>query len=165
MQRRIEQPDRHRQPLHRFQDSEKVLALNGQQLFERLRPLVDRRREDHFVDERQAFGLHEHVLRTAETYALRAELARLRGVLGRVGIRPDLHSPQLVGPRQERREPIGQLRRRRNQAQLADDPLGRTFAAKRVTHEMQVSAIVVSYYWHFVDVVWIGLFFTIYIIH
>ena len=43
--------------------------------------------------------------------------------------------------------------------------LGRTFAAKKVTHEMQVSAIVVSYYWHFVDVVWIGLFFTIYIIH
>jgi cytochrome c oxidase subunit III len=42
--------------------------------------------------------------------------------------------------------------------------LGRTFAAKRVTHEQQVSAIVVSYYWHFVDVVWIGLFFTIYII-
>ena len=43
--------------------------------------------------------------------------------------------------------------------------LGRTFAAKKVTHEQQVSAIVVSYYWHFVDVVWIGLFFTIYIIH
>jgi cytochrome c oxidase subunit III len=42
--------------------------------------------------------------------------------------------------------------------------LGRTFAAKKVTHEQQVSAIVVSYYWHFVDVVWIGLFFTIYII-
>jgi cytochrome c oxidase subunit III len=43
--------------------------------------------------------------------------------------------------------------------------LGRTFAAKRLTHEMQVSAIVVSYYWHFVDVVWIGLFTTIYLIH
>ncbi|NBU30136.1 MAG: heme-copper oxidase subunit III, partial [Actinobacteria bacterium] len=24
------------------------------------------------------------------------------------------------------------------------------------------TAIVVSYYWHFVDVVWIGLFFAIY---
>jgi cytochrome c oxidase subunit 3 len=24
---------------------------------------------------------------------------------------------------------------------------------------------VVSYYWHFVDVVWIGLFATIYLIH
>jgi cytochrome c oxidase subunit III len=43
--------------------------------------------------------------------------------------------------------------------------LGRTFAAKRLTHEVQVSAIVVSYYWHFVDVVWIGLFTTIYLIH
>jgi cytochrome c oxidase subunit 3 len=43
--------------------------------------------------------------------------------------------------------------------------LGRTFAARRFTHEQQVSAIVVSYYWLFVDVVWIGLFTTIYLIH
>jgi cytochrome c oxidase subunit 3 len=42
--------------------------------------------------------------------------------------------------------------------------LGRTYVAKRLTHETQVSAIVVSYYWHFVDVVWIGLFTTIYLI-
>ena len=42
--------------------------------------------------------------------------------------------------------------------------LGRTYVAKRLTHEQQVSAIVVSYYWHFVDVVWIGLFTTIYLI-
>jgi cytochrome c oxidase subunit III len=43
--------------------------------------------------------------------------------------------------------------------------LGRTYAAKRFTQEQQVTAIVVSYYWHFVDVVWIGLFTTIYLIH
>jgi cytochrome c oxidase subunit 3 len=42
--------------------------------------------------------------------------------------------------------------------------LGRTFIARKFTHEQAVSAIVVSYYWHFVDVVWIGLFFTIYVI-
>jgi cytochrome c oxidase subunit 3 len=42
--------------------------------------------------------------------------------------------------------------------------LGRTFAAKRFSHEQQTSAIVVSYYWHFVDVVWIGLFTTIYLL-
>ncbi len=42
--------------------------------------------------------------------------------------------------------------------------LGRTYAAKRFTHEQATSAIVVSYYWHFVDVVWIGLFATIYLI-
>ena len=42
--------------------------------------------------------------------------------------------------------------------------LGRTYLARRFTHEQAVTAIVVSYYWHFVDVVWIGLFATIYMI-
>ncbi|MFL6061448.1 MAG: heme-copper oxidase subunit III [Marmoricola sp.] len=42
--------------------------------------------------------------------------------------------------------------------------LGRTFVARRFTHEQAVTAIVVSYYWHFVDVVWIGLFATIYLL-
>jgi cytochrome c oxidase subunit III len=42
--------------------------------------------------------------------------------------------------------------------------LGRTYAAKRWTHEQATSAIVVSYYWHFVDVVWVGLFAVIYFI-
>jgi cytochrome c oxidase subunit 3 len=34
----------------------------------------------------------------------------------------------------------------------------------RFTPAQATSAIVVSYYWHFVDVVWIGLFVTIYVI-
>ena len=42
--------------------------------------------------------------------------------------------------------------------------LGRTLIARKFTHEQAVSAIVVSYYWHFVDVVWIGLFAIIYIV-
>ncbi len=42
--------------------------------------------------------------------------------------------------------------------------IGRTYLAKRFTHEQAVSAIVVSYYWHFVDVVWIALFAAIYLI-
>ena len=42
--------------------------------------------------------------------------------------------------------------------------LGRTYMARRFTHEQAVSAIVVSYYWHFVDVVWIALFAAIYIL-
>ncbi len=42
--------------------------------------------------------------------------------------------------------------------------LGRTFLSRRFTHRQASSAIVVSYYWHFVDVVWIGLFSTIYLI-
>ena len=42
--------------------------------------------------------------------------------------------------------------------------LGRTFMARNFTHEQAVTAIVVSYYWHFVDVVWIALFATIYLL-
>jgi cytochrome c oxidase subunit III len=34
----------------------------------------------------------------------------------------------------------------------------------RFTPAQATSAIVVSYYWHFVDVVWVGLFITIYLI-
>ena len=42
--------------------------------------------------------------------------------------------------------------------------IGRTFAAKKFGHYEATSAIVVSYYWHFVDVVWIGLFLIIYVL-
>lgn len=40
--------------------------------------------------------------------------------------------------------------------------IGRAFAVKNFGHKEATSAIVVSYYWHFVDVVWLGLFFVIY---
>ena len=42
--------------------------------------------------------------------------------------------------------------------------VGRSFTAKRYTHAQKVGAHVVSYYWHFVDVVWVALFFVIYIL-
>ena len=40
--------------------------------------------------------------------------------------------------------------------------IGRAFAVKNFGHKEATSAIVVSYYWHFVDVVWVGLFVVIY---
>ena len=42
--------------------------------------------------------------------------------------------------------------------------LGRTYLTRVFTHEQAVHAIVTSYYWHFVDIVWIILFMVIYII-
>jgi cytochrome c oxidase subunit 3 len=42
--------------------------------------------------------------------------------------------------------------------------IGRAFAVKTFGHKEATCAIVVSYYWHFVDVVWIGLFATIYLV-
>jgi cytochrome c oxidase subunit III len=42
--------------------------------------------------------------------------------------------------------------------------IGRAFAVKNFGHHEATTAIVVSYYWHFVDVVWIGLFLVIYVL-
>ena len=42
--------------------------------------------------------------------------------------------------------------------------IGRAFAVKNFGRKEMTSSIVVSYYWHFVDVVWIGLFFIIYVL-
>lgn len=42
--------------------------------------------------------------------------------------------------------------------------IGRIFARSRMGHKEATTAIVVSYYWHFVDVVWVGLFFVIYVL-
>ncbi len=42
--------------------------------------------------------------------------------------------------------------------------IARSFSARRYTHAQATGAIVTSYYWHFVDVVWIVLFATIYIL-
>lgn len=42
--------------------------------------------------------------------------------------------------------------------------IGRIYAVKNFTHKEATSAVVVSYYWHFVDIVWVGLFIVIYIL-
>lgn len=42
--------------------------------------------------------------------------------------------------------------------------IARSFTAKRYTHAQASGAVVVSYYWHFVDIVWVALFVVIYLI-
>ncbi len=42
--------------------------------------------------------------------------------------------------------------------------IGRAYSVKTFGHKEATSTIVVSYYWHFVDVVWIGLFLVIYVL-
>lgn len=42
--------------------------------------------------------------------------------------------------------------------------IGRAYAVRNFGHREATSAIVISYYWHFVDVVWIALFLVVYIL-
>ena len=42
--------------------------------------------------------------------------------------------------------------------------IGRTYMTRQFTREQLVNSIVVSYYWHFVDAIWVILFFVIYLL-
>ena len=42
--------------------------------------------------------------------------------------------------------------------------IGRIYSVRRMGYREATSSICVSYYWHFVDVVWVGLFFVIYLL-
>ena len=42
--------------------------------------------------------------------------------------------------------------------------IGRSFTTRRYTHAQATGAVVTSYYWHFVDVVWVALFMMIYVL-
>ena len=42
--------------------------------------------------------------------------------------------------------------------------VGRTYTTRDYSHAQQTGAVVTSYYWHFVDVVWIALFAAIYLL-
>ena len=81
------------------------------------RPLVVRK--DHLLHDRQPLGRHEHVLGAAEADPFRAELARLRGVLGRVGVPADPQATEPVGPVEDRLEVL--VDRGRHEWHGADD--------------------------------------------
>ena len=88
MQRRVDQPDRDRQAVHRLEDLDEVLALQRQQRGERrlLAGLV--LGQDQVLDQLAALA-EEHVLGAAQADALGAEPAGAGGVLGGVGVGPD----------------------------------------------------------------------------
>ena len=111
VERRVEQPDRDREAGHRLEDRLEVALLDREQPVERRAPRALVCRENHLLDDRQPVGGHEHVLGPAEPDALGPELAGLRGILGRVGVRAHAQAPELVGPAEDRPEVLVDRRR------------------------------------------------------
>ena len=106
VERRIEQPDRHRQALHHLEQCPEVLALDLAETIETVDELVFQRPavcasrvealapgqlagDEHLADQLFAVGAEEHVLGAAEPDALGAHVDRVAGVFGGVGIGPD----------------------------------------------------------------------------
>ncbi len=113
VQRRVEQADRHRQPVHRLEDLGEVVLLDLAQLVERLGLLLRGGGEDHPPDHRQPIRGEEHVLGAAQPDALGAEAAGVVGVLAGVGVgaHAELALAHRVGPFQDRRELGGRFGR------------------------------------------------------
>ena len=106
-------------PGHRLEDPLEVGLLHRQELVERDPAGGLVARHDHLLHDRQPVLRHEHVLGAAEADALGAELARLGGILGRVGVRAHAQPAELVGPVEDRAEVL--VDRRRHEPHRADD--------------------------------------------
>ena len=101
VQRRVEEPDDHRQAGHRLEDAFEVAALNGQQLGELLLAVLRCGGHDHRLHDRQSILLHEHVLGAAQADALRAVVTRLDRIARVVGVGPHLEPAELVRPAED----------------------------------------------------------------
>ena len=147
MERRVDQADDDRQAVHRLEDALEVALLEDLELGHRgverrdvLRLVGGRacspaaafalarvarvRDEDRAADDLEPLALAEHVLGPAQADALGAVAPGLGGLLGLVGVRPDAHPADLVGPAEDRLE-LGLVleprldRRQRAEVQLA----------------------------------------------
>jgi hypothetical protein len=90
MQGRINQADDNRITVHRFEETVEVLALVGEKLVESCRAAFATVRKNHALDDRQAFGLEEHVLGAAQTNAHSTIRAGTLCILRVICIRPYL---------------------------------------------------------------------------
>jgi len=109
VQRRIEQPDRHRQALHDLEQLDEIGALHRQQPRQRGAADLLLLGQNHLAHGADAGLLEEHVLGAAEPDALGAELDRGARILGRVGIDADADLARRVGPAHQRAELARQL--------------------------------------------------------
>ena len=123
VQRRVDEADDHGQAVHGLEDALEVALLEDLQLGHRgveladgmavvgverlagsqprLGPRGDVGDEDGAAHDLQPLALAEHVLGAAEADALGAVGARQGGLLGLVGVGPDAHAPDVVGPVQD----------------------------------------------------------------
>ena len=108
VQRRVEQPYRHRQAGHDAEQFDEILALERQQLFQRHAAAGLVAGHDHLPHRADALGCEKHVFGAAQTDALCTEFARGFRVQRGFGICAYLQPARLVRPLHQRREIAGQ---------------------------------------------------------
>ena len=108
MERRIEQPDGNRKPLHFPEYTYKIAFLHRQDLCQRLFPFFHAVGQDHLPHCRYPVRLKKHMLGTGKTDTLRTEFPRYLCVSRGIRIGPDAHRSELIDPDHEGLEITGQ---------------------------------------------------------
>ena len=123
MQRRIEQPDADRLPLHDAEELHKILTLHRQQPFKHRRAVAGPVGKNHLAHHGQTTGVKEHMLRPAQPDALRIEVPRGLRIRRCVGIGANIDIAFRVRPSHQRLERI--VKRRLKHLRLAREDLPR----------------------------------------
>ena len=110
MERRIDGADRDRLAVHALEDAVEVLALQRQQLGQRLSTVGFSCRENHALHDRNAPFAEEHVLGAAQPDALGAEGVGEFGLIRLIRVRAYPEAAELVGPGQQLLEPAIETR-------------------------------------------------------
>jgi len=110
VQRRIEQPDGHRQIAHDFEKLDEVCALHRQKLGKRNAAGFFVLSENHLAHRADPIFVEEHMLGAAKSDALGAEPERAARIRGRIGIGTNLELARGVGPLHQRFEFAGEFR-------------------------------------------------------
>ena len=128
VERRIEETDRCRQTVEGLEDAGEVFALIRQQLGECGFPVSQVVGENHLTNGVDAVSFEEHVLRAGQADALRTERDGVFGLLGIVGVGPNLHAGGFRAPVHQLLETLEFLRRsgRIVTMQHAGDDFGRS---------------------------------------
>ena len=109
VQGRVDQPDRHRQPVHDLEDADEVLTLQRQQCCQCGLPLRVVFGEDELLDVLLAVA-EEHVFRAAQANALATHAPTARGVVGGIGIRTHRQPSVFVGVAHDAVDGVDQFR-------------------------------------------------------
>ena len=109
MQRGIQEADAHGHSLQCLVQLLEIALLIGQDLLQRGLPLLHGVGADHLAECRDALRLKEHVLGTAQADAFCAQLLRLLGVGGGVGIGAHAQLAIFIGQRHDAAELTGDL--------------------------------------------------------
>ena len=92
VQWRVEQTNRGRSSIERFENADEIPLLIWQQFRQRFLPIVRFARQNHFAHGVDAITLEKHVLGPAKTNAASAERNGIFYLLWRISVSPNSHA-------------------------------------------------------------------------